>query len=81
MKNCHRFFVNKDCEYYPCHKKGDGDFNCLFCFCPLYSMGKSCGGNFKILPNGIKDCSNCTIPHSEDGYDYVIEKLIEKREQ
>ena len=79
MKNCHRFFANKDCEYYPCHKKSDNDFNCLFCFCPLYSMGDKCGGNFKILPNGIKDCSDCTIPHSEKGYDYIIKKLRENR--
>lgn len=43
-------------------------------------MGDKCGGNYKILPNGIKDCSNCTIPHSEKGYDYIMEKLNEKRE-
>lgn len=23
----------------------------------------------------IKDCSNCIIPHSEGGYDYVIKRL------
>ena len=79
MKNCHRFFVNKDCEYYPCHQKNNDDFNCLFCFCPLYSMGDKCGGNFKMLSNGIKDCSDCSIPHNKNGYDYVINKLKEKR--
>ncbi len=23
----------------------------------------------------IKDCSKCLIPHSKNGYDYIIEKL------
>ena len=32
-----------------------------------------CGGQFHILDNGWKDCSNCTIPHYS--YDYVIQKL------
>ncbi len=75
MKNCHSFFTNKDCEYYPCHENANENFNCLFCYCPLYAMGDKCGGNFKILPNGTKDCSDCTIPHSEKGYDYIINKL------
>ena len=74
MDNSYKFFSNKECKYYPCHKSDD-DINCLFCFCPLYSMGDKCGGNFKILSNGIKDCSECTKTHKRDGYDYVMEKL------
>ncbi len=35
MKNTYRFFVNKDCEYYPCHESVE-ELNCLFCYCPLY---------------------------------------------
>lgn len=35
-----------------------------------------CGGNYKILSNGIKDCSDCIIPHFN--YDYVIEKIIQE---
>lgn len=73
-----KYFQNKECEYYPCHDSDD--INCLFCFCPLYSM--DCGGNFKMIDgtNGkkIKDCSKCLIPHSEDGYDYVIKRLKER---
>jgi Zn-finger protein len=34
-----------------------------------------CGGNFVMLENGMKDCSNCEIPHSESGYDYVVKVL------
>ena len=36
-----------------------------------------CGGNYVLLSNGWKDCSNCMIPHAPDGYDYIIKKLIE----
>lgn len=69
----YKFFTNKECEFYPCHNTDR--INCLFCFCPLYNY-KDCGGNFVILDNGIKDCSNCNLPHSEKGYDYIIQKLI-----
>lgn len=72
-----KFVQNKKCEYFPCHKKvKEENFNCLFCFCPLYMLGDKCGGNY-ILNNGIKDCSNCIIPHSEGGYDYIMEKMEE----
>lgn len=72
-KNDHSFFANTECEYYPCHKTADSDeFNCLFCYCPLYALGDQCGGNFRYMENGVKDCSNCLIPHSKRGYDYVI---------
>ena len=61
------FFQNRACEYFPCHKGvADEDFNCLFCYCPLYLLGDECGGNFEYLPNGIKNCSNCTLPHCRD---------------
>ncbi len=68
----YKFFTNKECEYYPCHKFKH--INCLFCFCPLYQYN-NCGGNYIILDNGIKDCSNCEIPHLEDGYDYIVNFL------
>ena len=67
-------FQHKECEYFPCHNTEY--LNCLFCFCPLYHI-KDCGGNFTYTDKGIKDCSNCNLPHSKDGYDYVIEKLKE----
>lgn len=68
----YKFFQNKECPYFPC-KKVD-KLNCLFCFCPLYNMS-NCGGYYVILKNGWKDCSNCTIIHKEDGYDYVVTLL------
>ena len=69
----YKFFCNKDCEYYPCHK-GLSEINCLFCFCPLCRV-ENCGGNFTFLDNGIKDCSNCVYPHVQANYDKIIERL------
>lgn len=69
--NSYKYFSNKDCEYYPCHDLNE--INCLFCFCPLYSY--ECGGNFKILDNGKKDCSKCNIPHKANGYKCITNKL------
>ncbi len=76
-KEDYKFFQHKKCEYFPCHKTNDPDnFNCLFCYCPLYMLKDKCGGNF-IMNNGIKDCSNCLIPHSPGGYDYIMSKMKE----
>lgn len=77
MKNNYAYFQNRDCEYFPCHKTDEDFFNCLFCYCPLYSMGSKCGGDFTFTPDGIKDCSNCLIPHKSSGYSYVISKCPE----
>ena len=73
--HCSSFFQNRGCEYFPCHPNvPEEEFNCLFCYCPLYMLGENCGGDFVHLPNGIKDCSNCTRPHREGGYAHVTEK-------
>ena len=72
----YKFFQNKECEYFPCHKTGKPeDFNCLFCYCPLYALGKDCGGNCSYTENGIKDCSNCLVPHGKGGYDHIMSKM------
>ena len=70
------FFNNNKCEYFPCHKTNDPEnFNCLFCYCPLYALKDKCGGNFRYTEKGIKDCTNCTLPHKRDNYDYIIGKF------
>ena len=44
----YRFFQHSACEFFPCHKTDrPEDFNCLFCYCPLYALGRRCGGNFR----------------------------------
>lgn len=78
MENSYRFFQNKQCKYFPCHKvKDDSGFNCLFCYCPLYALGDKCGGNCAYTKEGIKDCSGCLIPHDLKGYDYINGKFKE----
>lgn len=73
----YKFFQNKECEYFPCHKiENIEDFNCLFCFCPLYMLKDKCGGNFKYT-SGVKDCSDCTITHRRKSHDYVMSKMPE----
>lgn len=75
------FFSNKECEYFPCHEGADPEnFNCLFCYCPLYALGDKCGGNFRMTENGIKDCTNCQLPHKAQSYGYVTGKYSELAE-
>lgn len=72
------FFQNRDCEYFPCHEtKHPEDFNCLFCYCPLYALGRGCGGNFRYTEAGIKDCSGCLFPHRRENYDRVTARFME----
>ena len=74
----YKFFSNTKCEYFPCHKTNDPEnFNCLFCYCPLYALKDKCGGNFRYTEKGIKDCTNCTLPHQRKNYDYIIGKFKE----
>ena len=70
------FFQNEKCEYFPCHKNVESaNFNCLFCYCPLYALGDQCGGNYRYTENGIKDCSTCTKPHKRENYDLILEQM------
>lgn len=73
--NSYRFFSNTDCRYFPCHQGVGERFNCLFCYCPLYALGEQCGGNYVYLENGVKSCINCGIPHTEKGYEYIMERI------
>jgi Zn-finger protein len=70
------YFQNRSCEYFPCHKGADSDnFNCLFCYCPLYALGDRCGGNFRYTENGVKDCSLCLYPHRRENYGKIMDKM------
>jgi len=60
------FFENKDCEYYPCHKKM-AEINCLMCFCPWFS---GCGSK----DNGLS-CPSCEFPHARSSYKLVMQGL------
>ena len=84
MKNNYRFFQNRDCEFFPCHKVDDEEkFNCLFCYCPLY-LDEDCLGTPSYIINGkgqrIKDCSSCLVVHRPEMYDKVIAHLQRQEE-
>ena len=72
----YKFFQHRECEFFPCHETNDEEnFNCLFCYCPLYALGENCGGNFKYTEDGIKDCSDCLVPHKRKNYQYIMNKF------
>ena len=72
------FFQNRECEFFPCHKGADlENFNCLFCYCPLYALGKKCGGNCSFTESGIKDCSGCLVPHRRENYGRIVARFGE----
>lgn len=78
MSHHYSYFSHKKCEYFPCHPNADPDnFNCLFCYCPLYPLGRQCGGTFDYLPNGYKDCSRCLYPHKLENYDAIVRRYQE----
>lgn len=80
MENSYRFFENRDCKYFPCHNR-QGDFNCMFCYCPMYRL-ENCPGNPSYIERGdkkIKDCTNCTFPHVPDNYDKIMEVLRKEK--
>ena len=88
MNEHYKYFCNRECEYFPCHKtENSDDFNCLFCYCPLYALGDRCGGNFRYIQGGIKDCSGCLFPHKRENYDEInarygeIMMLAKKRDE
>ena len=84
MENSYRFFSNRACKYFPCHK-GLENFNCLFCYCPFY-LREKCPGHPAFLDiDGkiVKDCSGCDYPHRPESYDVILEwikKENDKRE-
>ncbi|MCM1186693.1 MAG: metal-binding protein [Lachnoclostridium sp.] len=73
MRNSYCFFENRECKYFPCHK-GLEEFNCLFCYCPLYH-NKNCPGNpvYKEKDGKkVKVCVSCTFPHEPQNYDAIV---------
>ncbi len=72
------YYSHKDCEYFPCHPNANPDnFNCLFCYCPLYLLGEQCGGTYSFLEGGIKDCSACLYPHARENYEQIVARYGE----
>lgn len=80
-KRRYAFFQNRDCEKFPCHSQVRAvDFNCLFCYCPLYTLGPRCGGQFTYTERGVKSCTECPFPHVRGNYDAVLARFPELAE-
>ncbi len=76
MENSHRFFENRDCKYYPCHKNTE-HINCLFCYCPMYTM-PDCPGHPRFVKKREgyrKVCTDCDYPHRAENYDEIVRML------
>ena len=78
MDRHYAFFQNRACEFFPCHKGvKEEDFNCLFCYCPLYALGEGCGGAFRYTSKGVKNCEDCAFPHRRENYDVLLARFDE----
>lgn len=74
MDNSSSFFRNDECRFFPCHEGvSEDEFNCLFCYCPLYCLGRECGGNFIYNEKGVKVCTDCTRPHKAENYSEIVQ--------
>ena len=78
MEKHYAFFQNRDCEFFPCHEGvAEEDFNCLFCYCPLYALGEDCGGAFIYTEKGVKSCERCVFPHRRENYAALLRRFPE----
>ena len=74
----YQFFQNRECEYFPCHAGvAEADFNCLFCYCPLYALGEGCGGDYSYTDKGVKSCVGCAFPHRRENYAALLRRFPE----
>ncbi|WP_407428757.1 aminotransferase class I/II-fold pyridoxal phosphate-dependent enzyme [Treponema sp.] len=83
MEFSSKFFENRQCKFFPCHNL-QGDFNCLFCYCPLYTR-EVCPGNPSFIKkeNGtlVKRCTDCTFPHKPENYERIMNLLRAARNE
>jgi threonine-phosphate decarboxylase len=65
-----------DCEYYPCHFKGQ---DCTFCFCPFYPCEDTRTGG-KLIPKStggtVWSCIDCRLIHDGKIAEKVLEALM-----
>jgi threonine-phosphate decarboxylase len=71
--DCGRMGSNTECDYYPCHFKGQ---DCTFCFCPFYPCEDTrTGGSWVESSSGgqVWSCLNCNIVHEER----IVDELLQ----
>lgn len=68
-----------DCEYYPCHFKGQ---DCTFCFCPFYPCEDTRTGG-KLIPKStggtVWSCIDCRLIHEEKIAEKVLVELMKNK--
>ena len=83
MQNSSNFFENRGCQFFPCHAL-EGDFNCLFCYCPFYQKNP-CPGNPTFIKKDdgriLKRCTDCTFPHKPENYERIMRLLRTKKSE
>lgn len=89
MSEHYSCFSHRNCEYYPCHETWSetagrtAEFNCLFCYCPLY-LRESCPGDPSYFMDRtgrkVKDCSKCIYPHQPENYAHIMQCLMPQDE-
>ena len=68
---------NTECDYHPCHYKGQ---NCSFCYCPFYPCNDTDLGTSKASKRGngdIWDCSQCLFNHRNEVVEYSFKRFSE----
>jgi adenosylcobinamide hydrolase len=60
----------ENCQYYPCHFKGQ---SCDFCYCPFYPCKNEKLGQWAASSNGsrIWNCARCTLLHQPKVAEYL----------
>jgi Zn-finger protein len=44
-------------------------------------LGDKCGGNFTYMANGVKNCTDCMVPHQRNAVQYVLKRWPEIAER
>lgn len=69
QKNSYKFFANRSCKFFPCHK-GLYDLNCIWCYCPIFQYRET-----NAICQVCGPCEQCTFPHRPKNYDKMIKML------
>lgn len=68
---------NRECDYHPCHFKGQ---NCSFCYCPFYPCEDEDLGYFMESRHGgnpVWACDDCLFCHRNEVVEFTFEKIRE----
>ncbi|MFQ5975364.1 MAG: cysteine-rich small domain-containing protein [Candidatus Hydrothermarchaeales archaeon] len=68
--------TEEECEYYPCHFKGQ---DCSWCFCPFYPcLDEKTGGKYikaKKTGKDVWSCIDCHWVHNKEVSEVILESM------